>query len=353
MSGRVNSPISNQPAGREDSRCHTELMHPNPVHPHPVERSERIINSSNRFHHEALLYTGEEGFLNGTLPFVMEALAGDEPVLVAVARDRIELLQEALGAQAEQAHFIDMRTLGGNPARIIPTWREFLNEHSHSGRPVRGIGEPVWPGRSAAELTECQRHESLLNLAFDGGQAWRLLCPYDLDGLDDQVIETALQSHPIITGHGNRSRSSAYPSSNPALDTFLGALPPASAGAQELVFTWEDLRILRQFISRAAHAACLEDRRTEDLVLAVNEIATNSVRYGGGRGTVRIWREADALLCEVLDSGHIDDPLVGRVRPAPAQQTGRGLWLVNNLCDLVQIRSSPAGSVVRVHMRLA
>jgi anti-sigma regulatory factor (Ser/Thr protein kinase) len=352
MSGRVNSPIGNRLAGLEDSRWHTGLMHPNPVHLHQAELSEPIINPGNRFHHEALLYTGEEGFLNGTLPFVTEALAIDEPVLVAVAPDRIKLLQEALGAQAEQAHFIDMRKLGGNPARIIPAWREFLDEHSHNGRPVRGIGEPIWPGRSAAELTECQRHESLLNLAFDGGQAWRLLCPYDLDGLDDQVIEAALQSHPIVTGHGNSSRSSAYPSSDPALDTFLGALSPASAGAHELVFTREDLKILRQFISRAAHAASMEDRRTEDLVLAVNEIATNSVRYGGG-GTVRIWREADALLCEVLDSGHIDDPLVGRVRPTVAQQTGRGLWMVNNLCDLVQIRSSPAGSVVRVHMRLA
>jgi hypothetical protein len=54
----------------------------------------------------------------------------------------------------------------------------------------------------------------------------------------------------------------------------------------------------------------------------------------------------------VSDAGHFDDPLVGRIRPTPVQLYGRGLWLVNQFCDLVQIRSAGDGSVVRVHMRL-
>jgi anti-sigma regulatory factor (Ser/Thr protein kinase) len=67
---------------------------------------------------------------------------------------------------------------------------------------------------------------------------------------------------------------------------------------------------------------------------------------------VRTWRENDALLCEVADAGHIADPLAGRELPPPDQLGGRGLWLVNQLCDLVQLRSSPGRSVVRLHMRL-
>ncbi len=124
---------------------------------------------------------------------------------------------------------------------------------------------------------------------------------------------------------------------------------------RELAFTRMDLSDLRRFISREARAASLEGARRDDLVLAVNELATNSVCYGGGRGVARIWRETDTLLCEVLDSGHFDELSVGvgRACPTPDQHAGRGLWLVNRLCDLVQIRSSPAGSVVRVHMRLA
>ena len=87
-------------------------------------------------------------------------------------------------------------------------------------------------------------------------------------------------------------------------------------------------------------------------MLAVNELATNSVRYGGGRGEMLLWREGRMLLCEIRDEGHITDPLVGRSRPTPEANNGRGLWLANQLCDLVQIRSSPQGSSVRVHKEL-
>lgn len=131
------------------------------------------------------------------------------------------------------------------------------------------------------------------------------------------------------------------------------ALYAAPRVTKELRFTGADLRTLRRFVSQQAREVSFEEDRVEDLVLAVNELATNSVRHGGGQGIARIWREGDMLLCEVLDGGHIDDPSVGRVCPTPDQQTGRGLWLVDRLCDSVQISSSSAGSVVRVHMCLA
>ena len=73
---------------------------------------------------------------------------------------------------------------------------------------------------------------------------------------------------------------------------------------------------------------------------------------GGGSGTLRCWRDGESLVCEVKDSGHIQAPLIGRRRPQPEACSGRGVWLVNQLCDLVQIRSNPTGSVVRVHKRL-
>ena len=91
---------------------------------------------------------------------------------------------------------------------------------------------------------------------------------------------------------------------------------------------------------------------TEQLVLAVDELASNSIRYGDGAGVLRCWREERHVLCEVEDGGRIDDPLVGRTRPEPQARGGRGVWLVNQMCDLVQIRCGSAGSVVRVHKRV-
>ena len=88
-------------------------------------------------------------------------------------------------------------------------------------------------------------------------------------------------------------------------------------------------------------------------MLAVNEVATNSIRHGGGRGVLRIWHAAGALVCEVADSGRIADPLAGRQRPVSGQSGGHGLWLCNQICDLVQVRTFATGSVVRLHTRHA
>ena len=109
---------------------------------------------------------------------------------------------------------------------------------------------------------------------------------------------------------------------------------------------------MRAWLGGWATAAQLSADRVQQLVLAVSELASNSVCYGGGHGTLRAWREDGTAMCEVSDEGHIEQPLAGRINPAPAQSAGRGLWLVNQLCDLVQIRSSTAGTSVRVHMRL-
>ena len=57
------------------------------------------------------------------------------------------------------------------------------------------------------------------------------------------------------------------------------------------------------------------------------------------------------MICEVRDSGRLDKPLAGRARPELGQGGGWGLWLANQLCDLVQLRTLPDGSVVRLHLR--
>jgi anti-sigma regulatory factor (Ser/Thr protein kinase) len=83
----------------------------------------------------------------------------------------------------------------------------------------------------------------------------------------------------------------------------------------------------------------------------VSEIAGNSIVHGGGHGTVAVWTEDTSFVCEIHDAGHIVDPLAGRHRPAPDQDGGRGLWMANQLCDLVQIRSTKAtGTTVRLRL---
>jgi anti-sigma regulatory factor (Ser/Thr protein kinase) len=126
--------------------------------------------------------------------------------------------------------------------------------------------------------------------------------------------------------------------------------------ARELEFTIDDLGRVRSLVADAAARTSLGGERGEDLVLAVNELATNSICHGGGHGTLRLWCSGDALQCEIRDAGHIPAAasVLGRDRPDPDAMSGRGLWLVDQLCDAVHIASSPGtGSTVRVGMRLS
>ena len=305
------------------------------------------------FRHEMLGYVGgAAGFVDRALPLISCALSDGAPVLVAVTDDRAALLRGALADRAEQVQFRDINVLGRNPGRIIPAWREFLSECAADGGEPLGVGEPVWPGRSEAELSECYRHEALLNLAFDAGRSWRLLCPYDLDGLDNHLIEAAYRSHPLVSDESATSSNAEVDATRTPQDSFDGALAHPAGEVTEMRFTAAELSALRQLLSAWALSQRLGSQPVEDLVLAVNELATNSVRYGGGHGTMLLWREQDTLLCEIRDRGYIEDPLIGRTRPAPEDPSGRGIWLVHQLCDLVQISSSPGATAVRVHKRV-
>jgi anti-sigma regulatory factor (Ser/Thr protein kinase) len=316
--------------------------------PNAVPTARRAVQG---FRHEALLYAGSDQFLDGTLAFLRGGLVADEPMLVAVSAAKIERLRAELAEDADRICFADMGELGANPARIIPAWRQFVGEHAGGSRPVRGIGEPIWAGRTPAELVECQRHEALLNLAFAGAPPWRLLCPYDTDVLDPAVIAEAHRSHPYIVEGGIERDSDGCRSLEEVAAPFEEPLPAAPAWRREMPFDAGSLRSVRTFVSGQATGAGLGGARTSDLVLTVNELVTNSVRHAGGQGVLRTWQEDDLLICEVADGGRIDEPLLGRERPPTDREGGRGLWLANQLCELVQVRTFATGSVVRVLMR--
>jgi anti-sigma regulatory factor (Ser/Thr protein kinase) len=274
------------------------------------------------FRHEGLVYRDADELLAGVVPFLEEGFEANEPTLVAVSRANTDLLRAELGPAATAVRFADMETIGRNPARIVPFWRDFVDEHG--GQPVRGVGEPVWPGRSAAEVEEWRRHEALLDVAFASSGTWSLLCAYDAGAL------VAVES-------------------SPPSDFFAGELngrPPGTAGFE---FDRHDLAEVRRRVEESADAAGVPPVQASDLVVAASELAANSVAHGGGAGTLRVWTEGSSLIVEFQDGGTIEDPLVGQVRPTITQEGGRGLWLANQLCDLVQIRSGEDGTVVRLH----
>lgn len=302
------------------------------------------------FRHDALLYRGLEDFLDRTEAFIGDGVASGERVLVVVDAAKTELLRSRMDGGQDLVTFADMADVGRNPARIIPVWRAFVDEHTPRGRGVRGIGEPIWPGRSREELVECERHEALLNLAFSDA-AWWLVCPYDLEALAPTVIAEARRNHPFVIGPGGRRASRAFRGLDEVGRPFDAPLEEPDDVELELTFAGTgEIAAIRSRIREVASRHGLSPRRVDDLVLAMGEVASNTLRHSGGPGTVRAWTSGDVLTCEVRDGGRIQDPLVGRSIPDAEQSRAYGMWLVNQVCDLVQVRTFPSGSVVRVQM---
>jgi anti-sigma regulatory factor (Ser/Thr protein kinase) len=113
-----------------------------------------------------------------------------------------------------------------------------------------------------------------------------------------------------------------------------------------------NLSEVRSVAEKHARMAGLPEARVIDFVIAVSEVAANTVKHARSPGTLEIWSDADEIVCEIRDAGVIADPLAGRQPPPPDATGGHGLWLVYQVCDRVDLRSDDNGTVIRMHMSL-
>jgi anti-sigma regulatory factor (Ser/Thr protein kinase) len=220
-------------------------------------------------------------------------------------------------------------------------------EAAAAGRTLRGVGESAWPGRHDAEYAECRLHELLLATAFADGPPWRPLCPYDQLHLPREVRTGALRSHPFVATPTGRRPGTAF-SRDSAVAEFGTPLPRPGDGVLRGTYGADDLRPTRRTVASFARSCGLSPGQCEALEPATAELATNSVRHGGGSGSLAMWRTDDAAVVEFSDSGRPTEPLLGRVPPEVDRHGGRELYLVNQLFDLVQVRSGSGGTTVRI-----
>jgi anti-sigma regulatory factor (Ser/Thr protein kinase) len=299
---------------------------------------------ADRFEHEALFYRGDEDFLAGLMPFIRDGLDRDEDVVVAEPLPRLDQLRDALGSDADTVEFLDMAQVGVNPGRIIGIWADRLDGATRAGRRLRGVGEPAYPGRRPAEFVECALHELLLNHAFDDGPGWRLLCPYDRGHLPRAVTQAAQRTHPVIATSDSRSPSSAYVAAG-HVAAFAERLREPGDAVLRGQFGGGDVPAIRRTVAQWARSCGLPEDRVRVLELAASELAADSIRRGG-TGTLAMWLGDGAALVQFSDAGALGDPLTGRLRPRGDE--GGAIHLLNQLCDLVQVRSSDRGTTVRV-----
>lgn len=288
-------------------------------------------------------YAGTQQYVNGTLAYIEQARSAGAAVLIAAPAERHEALRARIAAD-DAVSFLDTTALGRNPGRLVPAWQNWIAQYD-DGRVVHGVNDVAFPSRGDTSDGEARYAEWLLNLAFAKAPAWSLLCPVDTSAHPAAAIEALTRCHPLVWDGAAHQPVADYLTGPYATEE----LPDPPASAERMTYRLGDLPTVRATVARFAQLNGLPVRRTRELTLAVSEVATNSIRYGGGGGTLLLWTQEDALVCELRDDGVITDPLVGQLRPSPSRLGGRGLWFVNQFCDLVQLRSAPErGTRVRL-----
>ncbi len=303
------------------------------------------------FDHRALPYHDLEELLEAVAPFVREGAELGDPVVVVLPSPTLAALRSRLGplAGAPDVRLVEAESAARNPGALLSLWQEFTEELHHRSRSGRAVAETVHPDRDDAAMVECLHYEAQLNLAFYSTSAvWTLLCPVDVSRVDTTNLEAAIRAHPHLHLDGRSRPNVSYIHPGTAASLEPAPLDPPPDDAITLEFDPSSIGATRRTVGEIAVAGGLDEDRAADLVLAVGELGANSIVHGGGGGTVRIWSTTGAVICDVVDHGWIVDPLAGSRRPAPTVESGRGLWLVHALCDLVQVRSDPTGTTVRV-----
>jgi anti-sigma regulatory factor (Ser/Thr protein kinase) len=298
------------------------------------------------FVHEALIYRDEAEFDTAVHEFLQEAAAVGEPVLVALPASHLEQVRVALGEEVADARLEDLEQVGRNPGRLLAMIEEWVT--SHDGR-ARVVSEVVWPGRSRAEAVEALRHEALVNHALAGSGA-TIMSPFDAQHLDEDILAGVEMTHPTVVEGGQRRAGTSY--MDPMSTTF-GELwpledPPGPVSEHPLDGS---LMELRRAIAGDPVLGSLSAERRSDLVFAINEAASNAVKHGNDTCLTRIWHDGDEVVTEVRSHSEIEDVMAGRRRPAADALEGRGLWLINQVCDLVELRSGASGTTLRMHIR--
>ena len=142
----------------------------------------------------------------------------------------------------------------------------------------------------------------------------------------------------------------------------------SSQGHQILdqAFDADSLYALRAAVAAHASDAGLSPGRTDDLVIAVHELAANAVRHGAGHGRLRIRKSDQALFCEISDDGAPPPASAPEETPQETPQKtetpgaaqwrtepGHGLALVRQVADQTSLRSGPSGTLATISFGLA
>lgn len=308
-----------------------------------------------RLEHAAAFHGSATAMLDQLLPLVEHALERDEPLAAALQPATERALADRLDGKLEsEDRLVRLRPPEGGPAgasaqTLAARWALELRALSVAkGRPVTVLNEhaSAFDGADGRFWTEL---DAALNVAL-ADLPVRITCFYPEFPLHLEILDGARRNHPLLLADGELRHNPGHHDPRAVLAARPAAQPPMLGPPDvRLPFSAWQLHDVRTAVEGALAGRGYERQRVEDIVLAVNELATNAVEHGTPEAQLSLWTGLHGLLCEIDDGGTLRDPLPGLQAPHPAEPRGRGVWIARQLCDSLHVWTDSRGTHVRVH----
>lgn len=322
---------------------------------------ESRVPETTRLRHAVVFHDGAADQVDRAVALARETVGRGERLALAVPAAVEEAVRAALAETAVDTADVvalaaprganggsgqTMAALRARELRALVQGSAGTSAGSGTGVTVLSAHDPALDGVDGGYWTEL---DAALNVAL-GDLPVDLVCLYPGFPLHLEVLEGARANHPFVLeaggfrdNPGHRCPVEVLRDRDPTTPLVLG--PP------DLVHRYNSWQLheVRAMVAQLAPALGFDPVRSEDLVLAVNEVATNAVEHGSAQAEVHLWATAGGLVCEVHDSGDLHEPLPGLVAPHPADPRGRGVWIARQLCDLLHVWRDDTGTHVRLH----
>lgn len=301
-----------------------------------------------RFQHATGFFGDHADLVAQAVPIVRAALARSEPVAIALRPATERALLHTIGDAAGVIAFGDRASVHSGSAQTTAARRArelralaadvgtatVLSEHTTR---LDGLDGSFWTELDAA-----------LNVACADVPV-SMTCFYPEFPLHQGIVAGARRNHPLLLVNGELRHNPDHRAPREVMAELPPAHPPLLGPPHlRLAFRAWQLHEVRSTLESVLLDAGYGRSRTEDIVLAVNEVATNAVEHGTLEAELLVWIDGDGLVCEVHDGGALVDPLPGLRPPLPGERRGRGMWIARQLCDLLQVWRDPQGTHVRV-----
>jgi anti-sigma regulatory factor (Ser/Thr protein kinase) len=308
----------------------------------PAPKRDKVVSQG--LSHQALIYSSETQLADATAAFVRLGLEVGDPVLVVARPQSLNALRAELGSDADLIELHESTAWFPHPFQRLQELRRLVAE-VREGNFLRVIDERVL-GRSGASAREWARYDSVINRVLAEAPL-RLVCLFHESSLPQPVLAAAVRTHPELIEKGAAVASAEFVPPG----RFLPGTPPAPPdGAVTLPLPWSELRVA---VREHAERLGMTPERADDVVLAVQEVATNADLHGAPPVRAQLWEHDGELVCQVVDGGAGGlDPLTGWVPPDDPGGSGWGLPIARLTCDAVEIGAGTGRTVVTLFMSL-